>query len=300
MQFGGNPVDQVKIKAMAKVNLGLDVLRRRENGYHEVKMVMQTVDLYDELTVTRKEEDSISITSNTGDLPLNEDNLIYKAARLLFEWVGKEYGVSIHLDKNIPIAAGMAGGSTDAAATLLALNQLFGFGLNKKELADIGVKIGADVPYCIYGGTCLSEGIGEILTPLADAPDCYIVIAKPPIGVSTKYVYENLHIETVAWHPDMDGMVEAIQNGDLKGITDKMGNVLETVTIKKYPEIASMKQCLIKNGAENALMSGSGPTVFGIFLRKETAEKALRELEKTGLVKQGFVTTFAKETGVIY
>ncbi len=291
---------QVKIKAMAKVNLGLDVLRRRENGYHEVKMVMQTVDLYDVLTLTKEEEDVISITSNTGELPLNEDNLIYKVARLLFERTGKQHGVSIHLDKNIPIAAGMAGGSTDAAATLLALNHLFEFGLSKDELAEIGVKIGADVPYCIYGGTCLSEGIGEILTPLAAAPDCYIVIAKPPIGVSTKYVYENLHIERVTRHPDIDGMVEAIGKGELKGVTDKMGNVLEMVTIKKYPEIASMKQCLLENGAENALMSGSGPTVFGLFTNIETAKNALRELEKTGLVKQGFVTTFAQETGVIY
>ena len=293
-------MNQVKIKAMAKVNLGLDVLRRRENGYHDVKMVMQTVDLYDELTFTKEDNEVIRITTNVGELPLNEDNLIYKAANLIFDKAGKKYGVSIHLDKNIPIAAGMAGGSTDAAATLLALNELFGFGYNKEELAEIGVKIGADVPYCIHGGTCLSEGIGEILTKLPDAPDCYIVIAKPPIGVSTKYVYENLHIETVKDHPDMDGMVEAIQSGSLSGVTAKMGNVLETVTIKKYPEIAAMKNCLLENGAENALMSGSGPTVFGIFTKKETADKALMELNKTGLVKQGFVTTFAKETGIIF
>ncbi len=293
-------MNQVKIKAMAKVNLGLDVLGRRENGYHDVKMVMQTVDLYDELTVKKEEGDGICITSNVGELPLNEDNLIYKAAKLLFEKAGKEYGVSIHLDKNIPIAAGMAGGSTDAAATLLALNELFGFGLNKEELAEVGVKIGADVPYCIYGGTYLSEGIGEVLTKLPDAPDCYIVIAKPPIGVSTKYVYENLHIETVTEHPDMDAMVDAIRKSSLQGVTDTMGNVLETVTVKKYPEIEQMKQCLLNNDAENALMSGSGPTVFGIFTEKETAERALKELEKTGLVKQGFVTTFAKETGIFY
>lgn len=293
-------MEQVKIKAMAKVNLGLDVLRRRENGYHDVKMVMQTVDLYDEIIVKKEEGEQISITTNAGELPLNEDNLIYKAAKLIFDKAGKAYGVSIHLDKNIPIAAGMAGGSTDAAATLLALNELFGFGFNKEELAGIGVKIGADVPYCIYGGTCLSEGIGEILTKLPDAPDCFIVIAKPPIGVSTKYVYENLHIETVSEHPDMDGMVEAIRSGSLMGVTDKMGNVLETVTIKKYPEIATMKNCLLENGAENALMSGSGPTVFGIFTKKDTADKALEELKKTGLVKQGFVTTFAKDTGIFY
>ena len=292
-------MDQVVIKAMAKVNLGLDVLRRLENGYHEVKMVMQTVNLYDELTVKKEEKDGIVITSNTGELPLNEDNLIYKAAKLIFESAGSTCGVSIHLDKNIPIAAGMAGGSTDAAATLLALNQLFDFGMSKEHLAEIGVKIGADVPYCIYGGTCLSEGIGELLTKLPDTPDCYLVIAKPGIGVSTKYVYENLHIERVTEHPDMDGMVEAIKNGDLQGVVNTMGNVLETVTIKRYPEIAMMKQCLLDNGAENALMSGSGPTVFGIFMEKETAQKALEELNKTGLVKQGFVTTFAKETGIM-
>ena len=207
--------------------------------------------------------------------------------------------LSIHLDKKIPIAAGMAGGSTDAAATLLALNQLFGFGMSKEQLAEIGVKIGADVPYCIYGGTCLSEGIGEVLTKLPDTPDCYLVIAKPGIGVSTKYVYENLHIETVTEHPDMDGMVAAIKNGDLQGVVNTMGNVLETVTIKRYPEIARMKQCLLDNGAQNALMSGSGPTVFGIFKEKETAQKALEALNRTGLVKQGFVTTFSKETGIM-
>lgn len=292
-------MNQVVIKAMAKVNLGLDVLRRLENGYHEVKMVMQTVNLYDKLTVKKKEREGITITSNTGELPLNEDNLIYKAARLIFEKTGKSYGVSIHLDKNIPIAAGMAGGSTDAAATLIALNELFDFGMSKEQLAEIGVKIGADVPYCIYGGTCLSEGIGEVLTKLPDTPDCYLVIAKPGIGVSTKYVYENLHIETVTEHPDMDGMVDAIKAGDLQGVVRTMGNVLETVTIKRYPEIAAMKQKLLDNGAESALMSGSGPTVFGIFMQKETAGKALEELNKTGLVKQGFVTTFAKETGIV-
>ena len=291
-------MDSVVIKAMAKVNLGLDVLRRRENGYHDVKMVMQTVNLYDTLTLSKMEEGN-TITTNTGELPLNEDNLIYKAAKLLFEHTGKENGVSIHLDKQIPIAAGMAGGSTDAAATLLGLNSLYEFGLTKEELAEIGVKIGADVPYCIYGGTYLSEGIGEVLTRLPDAPDCYVVIAKPGIGVSTKYVYENLHIETVKKHPDIDGMLEAIKAGNLDGVAKKMENVLETVTIKRYPEIETMKKCLLENGAENALMSGSGPTVFGIFKEENIAKRALFKLEETGLVKNGFVTTLAKETGMI-
>lgn len=292
-------MDSVVIKAMAKVNLGLDVLRRRENGYHDVKMIMQTVNIYDTLTLSKKEDAQIVITTNTGELPLNEDNLIYKAAKLLFERTGKEAGVSIHLDKQIPIAAGMAGGSTDAAATLLGLNELYDLGLNKEELAEIGVKIGADVPYCIYGGTCLSEGIGEVLTKLPDTPDCYVVVAKPGIGVSTKYVYENLHIETVKDHPDIDGMIEAIREGSLDGVVKKMENVLETVTIKRYPEIETMKNCLMENGAENALMSGSGPTVFGIFKEENIAKHALFKLEETGLVKQGFVTTLAKETGII-
>ena len=291
-------MDSIVIKAMAKVNLGLDVLRRRENGYHDVKMVMQTVNLYDTLTLSKIDE-GIVITTNTGELPLNEDNLIYKAAKLLLEYVDKKAGVSIHLDKRIPIAAGMAGGSTDAASTLLGINELYNLDLTKEELAEVGVKIGADVPYCIYGGTYLSEGIGEVLTKLPDAPDCYVVIAKPGIGVSTKYVYENLHIETVEKHPDIDGMIDAIKTGSLDGVTEKMENVLETVTIKRYPEIETMKKCLLENGAENALMSGSGPTVFGIFKEEKIAKQALSKLQKTGLVKNGFVTTFAKETGII-
>ena len=289
----------IVIKAMAKVNLGLDVLRRRENGYHDVKMVMQTVNLHDTLTITKREDTQIVITTNAGELPLSEDNLIYKAARLLFEEAGKECGVSVHLDKQIPIAAGMAGGSTDAAATLVGLNELFKFGFNKGELARVGVKIGADVPYCIYGGTYLSEGIGEVLTKLPDAPDCFVVIAKPEIGVSTKYVYENLHVETIEKHPDIDGMVDAIKVGSLDGVTAKMENILENVTVKRYPEIARMKACLEENGAEKALMSGSGPTVFGIFKEEEKAKNALDRLNETGLVKQGFVTTFAKETGIM-
>ena len=291
-------MDSVVIKAMAKVNLGLDVLRRRENGYHDVKMVMQTVDLYDTLTLSKIDK-GIVITTNTGELPLDEDNLIFKAAKLLLEYTDKKAGVSIHLDKQIPIAAGMAGGSTDAAATLLGLNELCNLDLTKEALAEIGVKIGADVPYCIYGGTYLSEGIGEVLTKLPDAPDCYVVIAKPEIGVSTKYVYENLHIETVEKHPDIDGMIDAIKKGSLDGVAKKMENVLETVTIKRYPEIETMKKCLLKNGAESALMSGSGPTVFGIFKEENIAKQALSKLQKTGLVKNGFVTTFAKETGII-
>lgn len=289
----------IEIKGMAKVNLGLDVLRRRENGYHDVKMVMQSVNLYDVLTFEKEENEGIRIRCNIGELPLDDGNLIYKAARLFFEETKLEGNVSIYLEKNIPIAAGMAGGSTDAAATLLALNELYETGLTKEVLAEIGVKIGADVPYCIYGGTYLSEGIGEILSPIQNELDCYVVIAKPEFGVSTKYVYDNLHVDTIQTHPDIDGMIHYIQAGDLKGMASKMENILETVTIKKYPQIEEMKQCLIKHGALNALMSGSGPTVFGIFENKDVAEQAYEELQKTGLVKQGCVTTFAKTTGIM-
>lgn len=291
-------MDAIEIKAMAKVNLGLDVVGRRANGYHDVKMVMQTVNLYDTLTLTKIEE-GICITSNVGELPLNEDNLIYKAAKHLMEYIGKTMGVSIYLDKKIPIAAGMAGGSTDAAATLLGLNELYNLNLTKDELAKVGVKIGADVPYCIYGGTCLSEGIGEVLTKLTDAPAYYIVIAKPPVSVSTKYVYENLHIENVTKHPDIDGMVLAIQKSDKDGMIDKMENVLENVTIARYPQIASIKEKLLEHGAKGALMSGSGPTVFGLFEEEEKAKRALFKVKETGLIKDGFVTTFAKETGIL-
>jgi len=285
-------VDQVVIKAMAKVNLGLDVLRRLENGYHEVKMVMQTVNLYDELVVKKEEGCKITITSNTGELPLNEDNLIFKAAKLIFEKAGCSYGVSIHLNKNIPIAAGMAGGSTDAAATLLAMNHLFEFGMSKEALAGIGVRIGADVPYCIYGGTYLSEGIGEVLTKLPDAPDCFVVVAKPDISVSTKYVYENLHANELKYHPDIDGMVEAIREGSLDGVCERMENVLETVTETKYTQITELKTIMKEHGAMRAMMSGSGPTVFGLYEVKENAEAAAEVIRSRDLAKQVFVTGF--------
>lgn len=289
-------MDKIVINAMAKINLGLDVLRRRENGYHDVKMIMQTVNIYDTLEFVKREDTQILIHADAMELPTDENNLIYKAVNLLFEKYHVTKGVEISLTKRIPIAAGMAGGSTDAAAALAGINQLFELGLEKEELKEIGVKIGADVPYCIEGGTALSEGIGEILTPLPDAPDCFVVVAKPEISVSTKYVYENLHANELKHHPDIDGMTEAIRKGDLEGVCERMENVLETVTEKKYPVISQIKQLLKDAGAKNSLMSGSGPTVFGIFEEEGAARKALQSLEDSGLAKQSFVTTFAKET----
>ncbi len=279
--------DMLSRKAYAKINLGLDVIRRREDGYHEVKMIMQTVSLYDVLTF-EKAAAGITVTTDKDELPGDENNLVYKAAKLLTETYRVKEGVRIELRKNIPMAAGMAGGSTDAAAVFHGMNELFGLGMTEQEMCGLAVKIGADVPYCIQGGTALAEGIGEILTKLPDLPDCPLLIAKPDIEVSTKYVYENLHAEELRRHPDMDGMRKAAENGDLAGITKRMENVLETVTIEKYPVIREIKDFMKGNGARNALMSGSGPTVFGVYEAEEKAEVARKLLEREGLAKRVF------------
>ncbi len=284
-------MNQCVRKAYAKINLGLDVIDRLENGYHVVKMVMQTVGIYDVLTL-KKIPEGIVVTTDNGELPTDDNNLIYKAARLMREAYDITEGVSIHLEKNIPIAAGMAGGSTDAAATFLGMNELFNIGATMEELQKLGVKVGADVPYCIMGGTALAEGIGEILSPLPAPPECFLVVAKPAINVSTKYVYEHLDAEGVEKHPDIDGMIEALKDGDLQGIVSRLGNVLETVTVKKHDIISTIKQCMLKQGALGSLMSGSGPTVFGIFTDAEYAQKAKAEIERQQLAKQVFVTSF--------
>ncbi len=284
-------MEKLELKAYAKINLGLDVIRRLENGYHEVKMIMQTVGIYDELTFERIPS-GIVLTTNHGELPLDENNLIYKAVRLMQENYGITEGVKVHLQKNIPVAAGMAGGSTDAAATLEAMNTLFDLQASEEELRELGVKIGADVPYCIMGGTALAEGIGEKLTALPKAPDCYLLVAKPDINVSTKYVYEHLDAQEVVEHPDIDGMVEAIKAGSLKGITDRMSNVLESVTITAHPIIATIKERMLALGADNSLMSGSGPTVFGIFTDKDKAEKAYGQIKEEQVAGQVFLTQF--------
>lgn len=276
-------------KAYAKINLGLDVVRRLENGYHEVRMIMQTVGIHDVLTF-KAAQSGIRITTDSGELPVGEDNLIYKAARLLTETGNVQEGVEIHLEKHIPIAAGMAGGSSDAAATLLGLNDLFSLGMSEERLRELGVRIGADVPYCIMGGTALAEGIGELLTPLPPAPPCVLLIAKPDIQVSTKYVYEHLDAAGVWQHPDIDGMRLAIENGDLSGVTARLGNVLETVTAERYPVIGQIKEEMLAQGALGSLMSGSGPTVFGIYGEEKQARQARETLKRQGLARDLFVT----------
>lgn len=279
-------------KAYAKVNLALDVLRKRPDGYHEVKMIMQTVDICDDLTLEKTREPGAMLQIEGAKLPADESNLAYRAAELLLEKENIKEGVRITLKKRIPIAAGMAGGSSDAAAVLRGMNVLFKLGYSTEELQKAGVKLGADIPYCIQGGTMLSEGIGEILTPLSPPPACHLVVAKPDIDVSTAFVYGHLQADRLPFHPDIDGMAQALADGSLKGVTDRMGNVLETVTVREYPVIDQLKKLMCENGAQNALMSGSGPTVFGIYTDEEKARRTAAAIETRKLAGTVFVTSF--------
>ena len=285
-------MDTIRLKALAKINIGLDVLRRREDGYHDVKMIMQTVGIYDQICLNREKTPGIRVKTNLFYLPDNENNLVYKAAKLLMDEFSIEDGVSIDLNKYIPVAAGMAGGSSDAASVLYGMNKMFSLGLSRDELMRRGVKIGADVPYCIMRGTALAEGIGEILTPLPPMPACFVLVAKPGISVSTKFVYENLHANDLRpeQHPDIDAAIAGIRAGDLKATAQAMGNVLELVTAREYPVIEEIKNFMKKRGALNAMMSGSGPTVFGLFENKTTARNAIYQLRRTNLAKQVYLT----------
>ena len=283
-------MDTIRLKARAKINLGLDVVRRREDGYHEVKMVMQMLRLYDQIDIEKTQESGIFVRSNLSFLPTDERNIAYKAAKVLIDQFGLEQGVIIRIEKHIPVAAGMAGGSTDCAAVLYGMNKLFGLRLNQKKLRELGVKLGADVPYCLMRQTALSEGIGEILTPISPLQDCPILIAKPSVSVSTRHVYEHLKLDEQTMHPDIDGIVTALADGDLYGVTDRMANVLETVTVPEHPVIDEIKKQMMASGAVNALMSGSGPTVFGIFDDEEKAKKACEDMKASGLARQIYLT----------
>ena len=284
-------MNDISVKALAKINLGLDVVRRREDGYHEVRMVMQTIHLFDRLEISRNDSGRITMETNLSFLPTNENNLVYKAAKLLQDEFAIKDGVHVWLHKYIPVAAGMAGGSTDAAAVLYGMNRIFELGLTKEQLMERGVKIGADVPYCIMRGTALAEGIGEKLTKLPPMVKCPVLIAKPQISVSTKFVYENLKLNDNTIHPDIDRLVADISEGDLTRIAADMGNVLETVTIPEYPVIAEIKENMMQNGAVNAMMSGSGPTVFGLFADESTAVKAYEAMKESNLAKQVYLTS---------
>lgn len=284
-------MDDISLKALAKINLGLDVVRRREDGYHEVRMIMQTIHLYDRLKITKTKTPGIEIHSNLPFLPVNENNLVYKAGQLLMNEFGVKEGVRVDLLKRIPVAAGMAGGSSDAAAMLYGINQLFALGLSRKQLMERGVSIGADVPYCLMRGTALAEGIGEKLKQLPPMVKCPVLIAKPQISVSTKFVYQNLKLDGTTVHPNIDALIRDIKKKDLCAVTADMGNVLETVTIPNYPVIAEIKKQMIHSGALGAMMSGSGPTVFGLFENERQARKAYEEMKQTGLAKQLYLTS---------
>lgn len=284
-------MDKIKLKALGKINLGLDVLGRRPNGYHDVRMVMQTVYLYDQILLEKTDKEGISLETNLFYLPVNENNLAYRAAKMLIDEFAIKEGVHISLEKHIPVAAGMAGGSSNAAAVLYGMNRLFQLGLTDQELMDRSVQLGADVPYCIMRGTVLAEGIGEKLTPLPAMPKCHVLLAKPPISVSTQKVYEKLDAQEVTKHPDIDGILLGLQTGDLKKITSSMGNVLENVTITEYPQIERIKDVMKEEGALNAMMSGSGPTVFGIYDDKMLARRAAARIREEQLAKQVHVTT---------
>lgn len=283
-------MDSIRLKARAKVNLGLDVLGKREDGYHEVRMVMQTIGIYDRLILTKIPEEEIRITSNLAFLPVNENNLIYKAIKLLKDEYHFPGGVSVDLNKFIPVAAGMAGGSTDAASTMFGVNRLFGLNLSMGKMMELGVRLGADVPYCVMRGTALAEGIGEKLTRITPVPHMWILIAKPQINVSTRLVYEQLDMGGIQKHPDIDGIIRAIEAQDVVRIAQSMGNVLENVTVPLYPVIETIKQDMLSHGAINAMMSGSGPTVFGIFPDEQTTLACQAFLKEKGDARQVYIT----------
>lgn len=290
-------ITHLRLKAYGKINLALDVTGIRDDGYHEVRMIMQTVRLHDSIELYRSQKPGIRLETNLYYLPVNEQNLAYKAARLLMDEFHIQEGLGMRLRKFIPVAAGMAGGSSDAAAVLFGVNRMFGLGLSREELMKRGVTLGADIPYCLMRGTALSEGIGEKLTALPPMPQCQVLIAKPGISVSTKTVYRALDEMELKpeQHPDIDGMIQSIQEGNLVDVSGKFGNVLELVTGQRYPVIGQLEQVMMERGALNAMMSGSGPTVFGIFTNPRAAQDTYEYLRYgTGseLARQVYLTSF--------
>ena len=287
----------MRLRAMAKINLGLDIIGKREDGYHEVRMIMQTIRMYDVLEIRKKSSPGISLSTNLPYIPCDERNLVYKAAKILMDEFHVEEGLSMKLTKSVPVAAGMAGGSSDAAAAFVGVNRLFHLGLSQEELMKRAVQVGADVPYCVMRGTALAEGIGEKLTRLPDLPGCYILIGKPGINVSTRTAYENLDLNEIRRRPDIDGMIRDIKNKDLYSMTGKMENVFEPGIMAKYPVIREIRDLMEKQGAMKAMMSGSGPTVFGIFDDAGKMQNAARALKKSGLAKTVFATRTYKPGG---
>ncbi|WP_303137570.1 4-(cytidine 5'-diphospho)-2-C-methyl-D-erythritol kinase [uncultured Eubacterium sp.] len=288
-------MDKIELKAYGKINIGLDVIRKREDGYHDLDMIMQTVGVYDDVIISREDGTQtyeIEVSTDADILPNDKGNLAFMAAKVLMEAYDIKSKVKIHINKRIPIAGGMAGGSADCAAVLRGVNKLFQLGLTDEQLQEYGVKLGADVPYCIVGGTKRAQGIGEILIDLPTPPKCYVIIAKPDAFVSTKFVYSHIRPVQIENHPDIDGIIESIKAGDLYGMCEKIANVMEDVTIPEYPIIQKVKDILKSNGAVNALMSGSGPTVFGIYDDEEKAKQSMDALSGKEFVSQLYLTKF--------
>ena len=292
-------MNSISLKSRAKINLSIDVIGKREDGYHIVEMIMQTIDLYDDIKLKELEEDNIIIKSECSYIPLNEDNIVYKAAKLIKEKMDIKKGIEIFIKKNIPVAAGMAGGSSNAAAVLVGLNELWKLCLSKDELRDLGLKLGADVPFCIEGGTALAEGIGEKLTYIKGInKDVNILVCKPDIFVSTKEVYQSLDIKNIEKRPDNKLLIENLKNDDIVSVSNNMVNVLEEVTSKKYSDIKVIENIIAKNGAMGTMMSGSGPTVFGFFDNEEKARRARVELLEN--YSQVYVVTSSEKGVEIY
>ncbi|QGQ93679.1 4-(cytidine 5'-diphospho)-2-C-methyl-D-erythritol kinase [Paenibacillus psychroresistens] len=260
-------------KASAKINLSLDVLHKRDDGYHEVEMIMTMVDLADRLEIQEQPQDKITLSSQSGYIPLDEKNLAFQAAKLIKMKYQVRQGVHIHIDKKIPIAAGLAGGSSDAAATLRGLNRLWGLGIPMEELQRLGAILGSDVPFCIGGGTALATGRGELLQAIEAPPQCWVILVKPPINVSTSDIYTKLNAKQIKSHPATEDLLAAIRTKNLDKLCHSMGNVLEEVTLGMYPVVRQLKQCMENLGADGVLMSGSGPTVFGIVSKEVKAKR---------------------------
>ncbi|WP_219834706.1 4-(cytidine 5'-diphospho)-2-C-methyl-D-erythritol kinase [Paenibacillus sp. R14(2021)] len=274
-------------KAPAKINLLLDVMRKREDGFHEVEMIMTMVDLADRLEMEELPRDTIIISSQAGYIPLDEKNLAFQAARLIKDRYNVSKGVYIHLDKHIPVAAGLAGGSSDAAATLRGLNRLWGLGISDEELCELGAELGSDVPFCVTGGTAIARGRGEKLERIGNPPQCWVILAKPPINVSTADVYGKLRASELKQHPSTKHMLEAIAEGSFAGVCTYLGNVLETVTLQLHPEVLQMKEIMQRLGADGVLMSGSGPTVFGLVSKEAKVSRIYNGLR--GFCKEVYV-----------
>lgn len=288
----------LKIKGNAKINLTLDVLYKREDGFHQVEMIMQAIDLADIVSLEERKNSVISVASNIARLPCDHRNLAYRAAVLIKEACQVTTGVHIFLEKNIPVAAGLAGGSADAASVLLGLNNLWKLGLSLHELEILGAKLGSDVPFCLRGGTMLATGRGEMLEPLADLKPCYVVLAKPPISVSTSWVYRQYRGQDVKDHPDTSGVRSCLTQGDLPGVANRLCNVLESVTIPIHPQIKELKESMMQHGAMASLMSGSGPTVFGLVEDQAGAEHIAKKLRNQSAATIFITKTVGKSGGV--